>query len=185
MVNLNGSPYLTEEFVDGALTAADGTRIEGLKLRYDIYADEMQFILKNDTASVNRPLALRSVELEEKKFIYEVYQVSENLVAAGYFEVLIEDNLSLLYRRELELDYDVYVPNYGGGGGTKDVKLKKNNNLYTKLGKSTARKIYNKKDFLNAITAHYEEVKEYIKKNHISVRKQKDLAELVSYYNTL
>lgn len=183
--NLNGSPYLSEEFVDGALTTADGTRIEGLKIRYDIYADEMQFILKSDTASINRPLALRSLELEDKKFIYEVYQVSENIVAAGYFEVITEDVLSLLLRRELEMEYDVYVPNYGGGGGTKDIKLKKNNNLYTKLGKSTARKIYNKKDFLNAITEHHDTVKSYIKENRISVRKQKELEELVLYYNTL
>ena len=184
-VNLNGSPYLSEEFVDGALTAADGTRIEGLKIRYDIYADEMQFILKSDTASINRPLALRSLELEEKKFIYEVYQVSENVVAAGYFEVISEDNLSLLLRRELNLEYDVYVPHYGGGGGTKETKLKENNNFYTKLGKSTARKIYNKKDFLNSITMHHDQVKVYIKQNRISVRKQEELEALVSYYNTL
>lgn len=183
--NINGSPYLSEEFVDGALTAADGTRIEGLKIRYDIYADEMQFILNADTASINRPLALRSLELEGKKFIYDVYQVSENVVAAGYFEVITEDELSLLFRRELELEYDVYVPNYGGGGGTKDFKFKKNNNLYVRQGRSAARKIYKKKDFLNAITGHHDQVKQYIKANRISIRNQKELEDLVLYYNTL
>jgi len=169
----------------GALTVADGTRVEGLKIRYDIYADQMQFILKSDTASINKPMALKSLELGDKKFIYEVYQVSENVVSAGYFELIIEGRLSLLLRRELELEYDVYVPNYGGGGGTKEIMLKKNNNYYTIAGKSTARKIYKKKDFLNAITEHQNQVKNYIKENRISVRKQKELEELVNYYNTL
>jgi hypothetical protein len=182
---LNGSPYLSEEFVLGALTIADGTRVEGLKIRYDIYADQMQFILKSDTASINKPMALKSLELEDKTFIYEVYQVSENVVSAGYFELIIEGKLSLLLRRELELEYDVYVPNYGGGGGTKEIMLKKNNNFYTIAGKSTARKIYKKKDFLNAITEHHDLVKNYMKENRISVRKQKELEELVNYYNTL
>ena len=183
--NLNGSPYLWEEFVPGALTVRDGTRIEGLKIRYDIYADQMQFILKSDTASINRPMALRSLELKDKKFIYEVYQVSENVVSAGYFELLIDGSLSLLLRRELKLEYDVYVPHYGGGGGTKEFKLKKDDSFYTITGKSTARKIYNRKDFLNAITQHHDKVRSYMKENRISVRKQKDLEELVNYYNTL
>ena len=183
--NLNSSPYLWDGFVLGALTAADGTRIEGLKIRYDIYADQMQFILNSDTASINRPMGLRSLELEDKEFIYAVYQVSENVVSAGYFELINEDKLSLLLRRELELEYDVYVPNYGGGGGTKEIRMKKNNNFYTQEGKSAARKIYNKKDFLNAITEHHDPVRNYIKENRISVRKQKELEELVNYYNTL
>lgn len=182
---INGSPYLSEEFVDGAMITANGVRIEGLKFRYDIYSDEMQFILKNDTASITKPLILNSVELGNRKFVYDVYQISDHLVAAGYFEVMNEGNLSVLLRRELELEYDIYVPNYGGGGGTKEFMLKENNNFYIKTGRSAAQKVYRKKDFLKAIPSHHDRVSQYIKANRISVRKEKDIYELATYYNSL
>jgi len=88
---LNGSPYLYDEFKDGTMTALDGTVVPGLKYRYDIYADKMQFILQGDTATINKPLALRSVELGDQKFVYEVYMLEADRVATGYFEV-IEDS---------------------------------------------------------------------------------------------
>ncbi len=182
---LNGSPYLTDEFVPGIMTTLDSTVIEGLRYRYDIYNDEMQFIIGNDTASINKPLALRSIGMDNKTFVYEVYRVSEQMVAAGYFELISKGRLSLLFRRELELEYDNYVPNYGGGGGTKEFMLKNEDNFFVKIEGSAARKIYNKKDLVNALPDHRDQVKAYMKENGINVRRKGELEELVKYYNSL
>jgi hypothetical protein len=183
---LNGSPYLTDEFVPGTMETLNGTVIEGLKYRYNIYNDEMQFIVGEDTAVINKPLALRSIEMDRKKFAYEVYKVSDQMVAAGYFELISEGEMSLLFRRNLELEYDNYVPNYGGGGGSKEFVLKKDNNFYVKLEGDAARKVYKRKDFLNAIPRDLQSrVKQYMKEHKISVRKEDELLALVNYYNTL
>jgi hypothetical protein len=183
---LNGSPYLTDEFVPGTMETLNGAVIEGMKYRYNIYNDEMQFIIGTDTASINKPLAVRSIEMDHKKFVYEVYRVSEQMVAAGYFELLSEGDMSLLFRRQMELEYDNYVPNYGGGGGTKEFMLKNDNHFYVKLHDGAAQKVYNRKDFLEAIPPDLQErVKQFIKENKFSVRKQEDLMALVVYYNSL
>lgn len=181
---LNGSPYMNDEFVPGTMTTLDGTVIEGLSYRYDIYNDEMQFIIREDTASINKPLALRSIEMNTKTFVYEVYRVSEQMVAAGYFEQVIQGKLSLLFRRQLELEYDNYVPNYGGGGGSKEFMLKKDDNFYVKLEGAAARKVYKKRDLLNAIPDGARDlIKRYMKDRRISVRKKEELEEVVGYYN--
>jgi len=184
--NVQGSRFLNKEFIQGTMTIVDGTEIPGLGYRYDIYGDEMQFLLNGDTASITKPLSLRSLQVGEKKFVYDVFQVSENSVAAGYFEVIEEgDILTILYRREIELEQDAYVTNYGGGGGTKEFKMVEKNSYYLKQDRKTAQKIFKKKDFLNTISDHQAEVKQYMKDHRISVRKQKDLQAVVNYYNSL
>lgn len=183
---LNGSPYLTDEFLPGTMETLNGTVIEGLKYRYNIYNDEMQFIIGEDTAAINKPLALRSIEMDHKEFVYDVYQVSDQMVAAGYFELISDGDMSLLFRRKLELEYDNYVPNYGGGGGSKEFMLKKDDNYYVKLHGEAARKVYKRRDFLEVIPKDLQNrVRQYIKENRISVRKQQELQALVEYYNSL
>ena len=74
---VKGSPYLYEEFLFGVMSTVEAIRIEGLKYRYDIYSDEMQFILNTDTASITKPLTLRSIEIGDQKFVYDVYKTGK------------------------------------------------------------------------------------------------------------
>ncbi len=181
-----GSPFLTADFIIGNMTILDGTVVPGLKYRYDIYGDRMQFIVNQDTATINKPLALRSVEIGEWKFVYEVYMIDANTVATGYFEVVEEGEfLTILFRREIELDQDVYVSNYGGGGGTKDFIIKENNSYYLKHKTSAAQKINSRKDFLKIISDHQEQVKKYMKDHRLSVKKKEDLVSITTYYSSL
>ena len=182
---INGSPYLSQEFLFGVMSTVEAVSIEGLKYRYDIYSDEMQFILNEDTASINKPLTLRSIEIGPQKFIYDIYETGENTVAAGYFEVIEEGRLTGLLRREMELDQDIYVQNYGGGGGTKDFFYKENKSYYLKFEKDIARKITSKKSFLEAIPDHRDQVKAFMKSEKISVKNPSKLKEVIAFYNEI
>ncbi len=182
---VKGSPYLDPEFQFGVMSTVEAVRIEGLKYRYDIYSDEMQFILRDDTASITKPLTLKYIEIGPRKFIYDVYNTGENTVAAGYFEVIEEGQLTALLRREMELERDAYVENYGGGGGTKDFYYKEEKSYYLKYGKDVARKVTGKKSLLEAIPDHRDPVKAYMKSEKLSVRRNGDLKKIVSYYNSL
>lgn len=182
---VKGSPYLNDEFMFGVMSTVEAVKIEGLRFRYDIYGDEMQFILKDDTASITKPLTLRHIEIGDQKFIYDVYETGEDMVAAGYFEVIEEGELTGLLRREMELDQDSYTENYGGGGGTKDFYYKDSKAHYLKLDQEIAIKVNNKKRFLEVIPFYRDEVKTFMKKERISVKNRKDFKKLVAYYNTL
>jgi hypothetical protein len=182
---VRGSPYLYDEFLFGVMTTVEAVRIEGLKYRYDIYSDEMQFILKADTASVTRPLTLRSIQIGEQKFVYDIFKTGESTAAAGYFEVIEEGKLTALLRREKELDQDSYSENYGGGGGTKDFYYKEKKTYYLKYNTDIALKITNKKRLLEILPDNRNEIKSFMKSEKISLRKPKDIKQLVSYYNTL
>ncbi|MEN8157996.1 MAG: hypothetical protein ABFS10_13680 [Bacteroidota bacterium] len=183
---INGSPYLSEEFLPGLMTAVDGTEIPGLEYRYDIYGDKMEFILNQDTATINKPFALRAVEIGDRRFVYETYSIEANRMAAGYFEMIEEGGyLSMLFRREIEIEQDSYTPNYGSGVGTKEFNMKKVNNFYVKVGPSAAQKIKNKRGLLEILPDHQVEVKAYIKDHRLSIKKSDDMRAIAIYYNSL
>jgi len=182
---VNGSPYLQDEFLFGVMKTVNDVTIEGLKYRYDAYNDEMQFILKGDTASIIRPLSLVSLEFGSVKFIYDVYQTSAETAAAGYFEILGEGRLTALLRRTKVMEYDEYVKNYGGGGGSKEFYFKEKKNLYVRYSDALARKVNNNKDFLGLLQDHQAEVRKYMKSQKLSARKPDDLVKLIAYYNGL
>jgi len=183
---VNGSPYLNEEFTEGTMTILDGTVVPGLRYRYDIYADRMQFIVNGDTAYINKPLALKSITLDNAKFVYNVYMVEADRVATGYFEVISEkEHMTFLLRRTIEIEQDIYVSNYGGGGGTKEFMMKHLENYYVKLGEGAAQEISSRKSFLDLVPGYQDQVKKYIKQNRLSVRRAEDLQVIAEYYENL
>lgn len=184
--NIQGSPYLQKEFEEGTMIVQNGTVIPGLRYRYDIYGDKMLFIVNGDTATINKPLALRSIEIGGKKFVYEVYVSGPGKVATSYFEVVEEnESLTLLHRRQAELDQDVYVSNYGGGGGTKEFRLKTVDSYYLKLGKAAASEIDNRKDLLELFPDNRQQIREYLKQNKLKVKKEEDLRSILQYCASL
>jgi hypothetical protein len=128
---------------------------------------------------------VKSIEIGAQKFVYSVFKTGENTVAAGYFEIIEEGKLTGLLRREMELEQDIYVQNYGGGGGTKDFYFEENRSYYFRFDQDIAVKIKNKKRFLELIPDHRNQVKAFMKSEKISLRKPKDIKLVVSYYNDL
>ena len=182
---VNGSPYLQDDFIFGVMKTVDTVTIEGLRFRYDVYHDEMQFILKNDTASIIRPLTLISLEFGSVKFVYDVFLDDGDKAAAGYFEVLEQGGLTALLKRTKELEFDEYLKNYGGGGGSKEFYFREKEQLYIRYKDALARKITNNREFLALLRDHRDEMKDFMKSNRLSARKQDDLVRMVSYYNEL
>jgi hypothetical protein len=181
-----GSPYLDEEFRPGTMKSIDGTLIPNLYYRYDIYADRMEFLLNGDTATINRPLAIEYVEIEGRKFEYEVYLLVKDKVATGYFEVLYEGEfMSALSRRRIELEQDIYVANYGGGGGTKDFKMKQIQTHFIRPSNSAAIIITNKKDLYSVMPGHEHKLKTFMKENRISLKREDDFYQVVQYMDRL
>jgi len=186
MPGLAGSPYLEEQFQEGTLTVRDGTIVPGLRYRYNIYNDAMQFVLNGDTAVIDKPLAVNSVEIGNRKFVYDVYMTGPDKVATSYFEVVQEtDAMTILRRYRIELKQDIYVPNYGGGGGTKEFMMNRKDRFYVKLGKGAAQEIDRKRDFLGMLNVLRDQVKSHMKANRLSVRKEEDLKQIAQYYNDL
>jgi len=184
--NFIGSPYMEEEFKEGIMKALDGTLIRNLKFRYDIFEDRMELLINQDTAIITWPEAIEYVQIEDRKFQYEVFLLVKDIVATGYFEILYEgDFISALCQRRIKLEKDEYVVNYGGGGGTKALKMKQVKHLFVKPENSAAREIERKKDLISVLPEYEYQISTFLKENRISLKREDDFYRIVEYMDRL
>jgi len=108
------------------------------------------------------------------------------MVATGYFEILYEgDFISALCQRRIKLEKDEYAVNYGGGGGTKDLKMKQVKLLFVKPEKAAALEIERKKDLYGVLPEYEHQIKTFLKENRISLKHEDDFYRVVEYMDRL
>lgn len=179
---ITGSAYLNEHFMSGVVYYRD-TVLGKHPLRYNVYAEE--FELKKDT-TVHTVTKTSDVEIvmNDRKFIFKYY-LNENVREFGYFEVISENKKCTLlkkYRKVLTeakpavTSFDVDVPArfvdmedfFILFGDEEITELKPSNKNIVKLFKT--------RDI---------NIKPYLRKNDLNVKKSKDLIQVIAYCNTL
>lgn len=93
--------YMNESFQKGNLSLKDNTIIENRLYRYNMYSQQMEFTIDNDTAAIGNPDEIRVLQLENNNFVYAEYINSQN-VSKGYMEILVEGDYRLLLYRDIK-----------------------------------------------------------------------------------
>ncbi len=182
--DVEGSPFLPKEFREGKIQIKDEGLYSG-KLRYDMYANEMQYIAKENIYAVAFPKDIEFIEIEDLKFIYTPYilALSGSDLKESYFVVLMNGNCKLLAKKEVLLqDAEAekpYIP-------AKPARfIQKKDNYYIKKNDLPAVKISSRKSLIEILEDKKTEVLPFIKKEKISHKNPEDLKKLIEYYNSL
>ncbi len=181
--DVQGSPYLTDEFIDGSIYTVQKIQFEKVPLRYNIFNDELEFKTpSNEIMALATPDIVEKVVMGDTVLAYLSY-LQSNKIKKGYFVVLKEGKASLYAKP------DVMYKKAAPPGAYKDPEpakfLKKSDNYYISAGSEPAQIIKNKKDLLSAFPVNQEKIEKYISKNKIKTNNPKSLEELVDYFNAL
>ena len=88
--DIQGSPYLNDEFIEGSVYTTSKTRYEGVSLRYNIFNDDIEFRSDDGQVMVLAvPEVIEKVEFGDYQFEYIFYFIS-NKTRRGYFALLEE-----------------------------------------------------------------------------------------------
>nr|WP_319570781.1 hypothetical protein [uncultured Draconibacterium sp.] len=180
---IEGSPYLIDEFTKGTIYTSQKIQYNDIPLRYNIYNDEMEFQTPDDQI-----LAIATPEIVEKAVVGEdtfsniPYEFG-NKVKRAYFILLIEGKLSLYARPEVMYQKPKKAAGYKEPEPAKFIK--RPDVFYLRINQQAAVKIESKKDLQNFFTDHQKQIQDFIKKNKIKVGKKDKIIELVQYYNSL
>jgi hypothetical protein len=175
-----GTQYLNEIYQQGT-AIIDNDKEESRLMRYNAYTDEMEFLSKEQ-----KPLKLLKSEnivviLDDLR--YEVkYYTFKNKVAKGYFNPLNKGEVVLYLQPKKRL-----LRGEAPAHGYEDIKpamYETKFEYYLKKGKQPITKIdLGKKDVLYYLRDRRTDVKDFVNKNKLKLRKVADVITLLNYYN--
>ena len=182
--DIDGSPYLREDFQSATLYSGSDKRYRGLLLRYNIYSDQIEF--KNDQDQVRvltNPEIVRLIEMGEDKIVYRPYQMGGQSVNFGFFLVLEEGAVNLLVKKMMLVREAKPAGAFAEAEPARFVS--KPDTYFLQTEGKPARVIVGKNGLVDLFPDKHKEVSAFINKNKIKTSKPEDLIEMVRYYNGL
>lgn len=181
--DIQGSPYLNDEFEKGTVITTQGEKYVDIPLRYDQYQDEMEFEKEGKAMAFSPKSVVKRAEFGNRIFTYTTYQFTDNKTKQGYFEILADGNVRLLSQHTIKFfDKEKEKPYVDPKPARFDWPLEV---FYIQIGAFPAQHISKKKNLLEAFPKHQKEVADYYKANKLSSKSKDDLIKLVNYYNSL
>lgn len=181
--DIEGSPYLTQEFITGSVFTSSKVQYQDVPLRYNVYNDEMQFKSPDGVISaIAAPEIIEKITFGDYTMEYIPF-INSKKIRRGFF-ILIEDGDSKLYARP-NVDYNAPEP----AAPFKDPEpakfIEKPHTYYIRVGMEAAQMLESKKDVEAIFPDHKKEIADFIKKNKVKHRNEDKLKELVKFYNSL
>lgn len=180
---IQGSPYLNPDWKMGQIWL-EGDSLPGIfSMRYNVYGNEMQFIVGNDTFAITNPFVVSSIVLDNREFKYLAFDHNGNDNMA-YFEVIAEGKYRLLalhktilnqgkepltpYHPQTQNDQFLYVKTYflQTPDEPNPVKVKDSKKFW-------ATHLHENRTELNA----------FIRENRIRISRESDLVKLINWKN--
>jgi hypothetical protein len=180
---IKGSPYLYDDWHDGAIQLKTDTIASSFRMRYNMYGNEMQFIYKADTFAVSNPLKVSKVWIGNREFEYLPFVLNENQ-QYGYFEVIVNGPYRLLKLHGARLDAgrDPVTPYHCQNSSDRFVKTE---NWYYQTGKMTEPMMLPEsvKSLSRIPPGDKESVAEFIRTSRLRIHRETDLIEIFRWMN--
>lgn len=180
--DIEGSPYLNEEFEIGEVFYGNKYKLNQIPLRYNIYNDDMEYKVDNSIMAFANPQHIDQVVFGNNVFIYlRSESVSEE--GGGFVKIWNSQYPAIITKMRVEY-FDREPPK-----ALVDPKpprfVRKENQHFLMKSKTDAVKIKSVKRMIESLGHYKVELTRYAKTEKISARKPEELAKLLDYYSTL
>lgn len=182
--DIEGSPYLNDEFIEGTIYTTSQTKYVDVPLRYNIFNEQIEFKAGDGPVqALAAPETVEKVEFGDYKMVYAPYTLSRKIRRSFFRELESGDRAVLLARPQVLFEDAKEPAAYQEAEPPKFIR--KSDDYYIRVGKEPAVMISRKKDLEEVFPNHKKEVRSFIKKNKVKPNKPERMAELVQYYNSL
>ncbi len=182
-IDIEGSPYLNDEFVNGSIYTVQKVQFEEVPLRYNIFNDELEFKTPTDEVlALATPDIVEKVVMGDTILVFLSYDES-NKTKNGYFVLLEEGKASLFVKPGVIYKKATPPAAYKDPEPAKFQKI--SDEYYLGFDSGSAIPVNNKKSLIAAFPDNQDKIEKYISKNKIKTNKPESLTELVKYYNSL
>ena len=176
--DMEGSPYLNREFVDGIIYLKDTTAVK-LQLRYNLYTDDMEYLVNGATYIVGDPRIVSRIVIGNQVFMYMPF------VAEGKYVELLESGTCLLVEKRTVQ----FKPEEGPKPVEGTIKparfIPEPEDYYLVFSESKVIRITSMKSLIRSFQDKQVNVENYIRNEKINKLTRENLIRIVAYYNTL
>lgn len=176
--DIDGSPFYNNDWQHGSVKLESDVELKLDSCKYDIYVGKLMFLNNNNPLYFSNPTDIESFNIGETKFINQKSGNNNKFYECIYchkdLKLLKEYKCIFIEGRET----DGIVP------ATKD-KYTLNSYLYLKEKDSLIKIKQNKRFILKILKDKEDEIKRYIKENHLNLKKENDVINVFKFYFTL
>jgi hypothetical protein len=175
--DVQGTPYLFDDWMPGSAITETGNTYANLKLKYDIRFNQVIF-LRNEDQPMLFAEPLNSFVINNMHFAKGFTPVDVQ-TSSTFYQVLADGKVKLLkYFRKVVEERQSY-------GAPTEKKYRQSQYYYIARGNQMITVRPDKKTMLAALPGHADQLEAYIKDHHINLKDDAGAAQLVTYYNTL
>ncbi|WP_372776160.1 hypothetical protein [Mangrovibacterium sp.] len=179
--NVDGSPFLADDFVPGEVIIDDSISYESVPLRYNIYTDKIEFKNNQDQITeIDSPDHLYKFNLGARYFELIEY-TEEGQTDRGILELLVDGHLKLYKKYNLEFQQAQKAIGYSDAQPDRFVRLEDQYLLAVEQGNPKTFK--NAKVLIENIKSLKPDISQYIKKEKVRTKTEKGLIQLIQYCN--
>jgi hypothetical protein len=180
---VEGSEYLNEKFVKGEIFTSDSERFTDIPMRFNAYHDEVEVLMPDTTIwTLTNKSNIIKIHLNSSVLVYTGF-ISDEGNKSGYLS-LIYSGKNLLYRR----DYKVFMEGVPSNGIINEIPSKivdRQKEFFIKTDAGLPRFFKTYKGLSEISGTQSSEIKSFIKKNKINLKKEDDLIKLMTYIDTI
>lgn len=179
-VDVQGSPYLDEVWKVGAVTAANNKAYPNLKVRYDVYAGELEYMQNNQPYRLS-PAAIKEFRIanENEMVFRNGFAAVNNNTPTTFYQVLVDGPTKLLKQLKVNI-----IENKPFNSATTTKEFQKQELYFIAKPDGTLQKIQkNKKSVLAALPEQKDRVEKLIKEQDLNLNDETNLIALLESYN--
>jgi hypothetical protein len=178
---IKGSPFLDDNFVQGEVYV--GSKRTAVPIRYNIFQDWIEYQQAGQTLVLEPSKTIEKVRIGDKTLVCEKFDFNGKS-KYGYLTLLDTGKVTLLSKKVVK-----YIPvqkQRALDGSDEPAKYDRGPDVYFyRIGDGPLQEIDNLKSLIASFPDKQEELKQYAKKEKISVKKEGELIQLMRYYSTL
>lgn len=179
---IQGSPYLSRNFVEGMVVTSKGSTFNGVPLRYNCYDDILEYQKNNKPFEIFPKEQVGRAEFGGKIFCYLQYENGKS-VQKSYFHVLTEGKATLCAKYSISFFEKEEVRAFSESKPERFDDFKET--YWLSLDKAPAKQILSKNQLLELFSGKKKEVESYIASQKLSIKNVGDLKKIADFYNSL
>ncbi len=179
--DIEGTPFLDDNFVQGEVYV--GAKRTVVPVRYNIFQDWIEYQQAGQTLVLEPNKTIEKVRIGDQTLVAEKFEFKGKL-KYGYLS-LIDTGKVVLLSKKIVRYFPVQKGKAFDGRDLPAKYVKGVDVFFYRIGDGPLQEIDNLKSLIASLPDKQEEMKQYVKKEKISVKKEQELIQLMRYYSTL